>query len=128
MPSDGIALGHVALHEPRVVITNYIAEDLPKETGRLELALTKLRADLDRTLERGDVADGGEHREVLEAYRMFANDHGWSHKLHEAVGTGLNCRSRGGTRAVRHPRADVALDRLLICATACTTSRISAIA
>ena len=80
--SDGIALGHVVLHEPRVVITNYIAEDLPKEIKQLDAALVKtLRADLDRMLERGDVADGGEHRDVLEAYRMFANDHGWSHKL-----------------------------------------------
>ena len=91
--SDGIALGHVVLHEPRVVITNYIAEDLPKEIKQLDAALTKLRADLDRMLERGDVAEGGEHREVLEAYRMFANDHGWSHKLHEAVATGLTAEA-----------------------------------
>ena len=91
--SDGIALGHVVLHEPRVVITNYIAEDLPKEIKKLDAALTKLRADLDRMLERGDVAEGGEHREVLEAYRMFANDHGWSHKLHEAVATGLTAEA-----------------------------------
>src|ERR1044072_9226464 len=40
--SDGIALGHVVLHEPRVVITNYIAEDLPKEIKKLDAALTKL--------------------------------------------------------------------------------------
>ena len=91
--SDGIALGHVVLHEPRVVITNYIAEDLPKEIKRLDAALAKLRADLDRMLERGDVAEGGEHRDVLEAYRMFANDQGWSHKLHEAVATGLTAEA-----------------------------------
>jgi hypothetical protein len=83
----------VVLHEPRVVITNYIAEDLPKEIKRLDAALAKLRADLDRMLERGDVAEGGEHRDVLEAYRMFANDHGWSHKLHEAVATGLTAEA-----------------------------------
>src|SRR5260221_115015 len=41
--SDGIALGHVVLHEPRVIITNYIADDLPKEIKRLDAALTKLR-------------------------------------------------------------------------------------
>src|SRR5689334_24698615 len=46
--SDGIALGHVVLHEPRVVINNYIAEDLPKEIKRLDAALAKLRSDLDR--------------------------------------------------------------------------------
>ncbi len=91
--SDGIALGHVVLHEPRVVITNYIAEDLAKEVKRLDSALAKLRADLDRMLERGDMAEGGEHRDVLEAYRMFANDHGWSHKLHEAVATGLTAEA-----------------------------------
>src|SRR5205823_1076091 len=59
----------------------------------LDTAMTKLRADLDRMLERGDVADGGEHRDVLEAYRMFANDHGWSHRLHEAVATGLTAEA-----------------------------------
>ncbi|MGP8123255.1 MAG: phosphoenolpyruvate--protein phosphotransferase, partial [Xanthobacteraceae bacterium] len=91
--SDGIALGHVVLHEPRVVITNYIAEDLPKEIKRLDSALASLRADLDRLLERGDMAEGGEHRDVLEAYRMFANDHGWSHRLHEAVATGLTAEA-----------------------------------
>ncbi|MGB3271403.1 MAG: phosphoenolpyruvate--protein phosphotransferase [Xanthobacteraceae bacterium] len=91
--SDGIALGHVVLHEPRVVITNYIAEDLPAEIKRLDSALATLRADLDRMLERGDMAEGGEHREVLEAYRMFANDHGWSHRLREAVATGLTAEA-----------------------------------
>src|SRR6201991_2520590 len=91
--SDGIALGHVVLHEPRVVVNNYIAEDLPKEIKRLDTALAKLRSDLDRMLERGDVAEGGEHRDVLEAYRMFANDQGWSHKLHEAVATGLTAEA-----------------------------------
>jgi phosphotransferase system enzyme I (PtsP) len=91
--SEGIALGHVVLHEPRVVITNYIAEDLQKELRRLDNALNSLRADLDSLLERGDVAEGGEHRDVLEAYRMFANDHGWSHRLHEAVGTGLTAEA-----------------------------------
>jgi phosphotransferase system enzyme I (PtsP) len=91
--SDGIALGHVVLHEPRVVITNYIAEDVPKELKRLDTALAKLRADLDRMLERGDVADGGEHRDVLEAYRMFANDHGWSRRLSDAVATGITAEA-----------------------------------
>lgn len=91
--SDGIALGHVVLHEPRVTITNYIAEDVPKELKRLDASLTKLRSDLDRLLERGDVAEGGEHREVLEAYRMFANDHGWSRRLSDAVATGITAEA-----------------------------------
>ena len=29
--TEGIALGHVVLHEPRVVVTNFIADDVQKE-------------------------------------------------------------------------------------------------
>ena len=53
-------------------------------------------------LERGDVADGGDHREVLEAYRMFANDHGWSHRLQEAAATGLTAEA-----AVERVQSDI---------------------
>jgi phosphotransferase system enzyme I (PtsP) len=91
--NEGIALGHVVLHEPRVIITNFIADDIAKERARLESAITALRADLDAMLEHGDVPEGGEHREVLEAYRMFAHDRGWVHKLEEAVLTGLTAEA-----------------------------------
>ena len=60
--SDGIALGHVVLHEPRVIITNFIADDVPKELKRLDDAIDTLRADVDFMLDRGEVADGGENR------------------------------------------------------------------
>src|SRR5499427_9531733 len=91
--NEGMALGHVVLHEPRVVITNFIADDLPKELKRLEAAVETMRSDLDVLLERGEVADGGEHRDVLEAYRMFAYDRGWVHRLEEAVATGLTAEA-----------------------------------
>ena len=91
--NDGIALGHVVLHEPRVVITNFIADDVPKELRRLEAAVETMRSDLDTLLEHGEVADGGEHRDVLEAYRMFAYDRGWVHRLEEAVATGLTAEA-----------------------------------
>jgi phosphotransferase system enzyme I (PtsP) len=91
--SEGIALGHVVLHEPRVTITNFIADDVQKELERLDAAIATLRADVDVMLERGDVADVGEHREVLEAYRMFAYDRGWFHRMREAVMTGLTAEA-----------------------------------
>ena len=81
------------LHEPRVVITNVIADDVPRELKRLDAAIATLRADLDRLVEHRDVADGGEHRDVLEAYRMFAYDQGWLHKIREAVTTGLTAEA-----------------------------------
>src|SRR5580692_1235828 len=91
--TEGIALGHAVLHEPRVVITNFIADDVQKELKRLQSAVETLRSDLDVLLERGELADGGEHREVLEAYRMFADDRGWLHRLEEAVRTGLTAEA-----------------------------------
>jgi phosphotransferase system enzyme I (PtsP) len=91
--SEGIALGHVVLHEPRVVVTNFIADDIPKELQHLESAVETLRTHLDELLEHGDVVEGGEHRDVLEAYRMFAYDRGWIHKLEEAVMTGLTAEA-----------------------------------
>ena len=90
---EGIALGHVVLHEPRVSVQNVIADDVEGELKRLDEAIAALRRDLDLMLERGDVADGGEHRDVLEAYRMFAHDQGWLHRLREAVGTGLTAEA-----------------------------------
>src|SRR4029077_6063016 len=81
--SDGIALGHVVLHEPRVVVTNFIADDIPKELKHLESAVESLRTHLDELLEHGDVVEGGEHRDVLEAYRMFAHDRGWGYNPKE---------------------------------------------
>jgi phosphotransferase system enzyme I (PtsP) len=91
--SEGIALGHVVLHEPRVVVTNFIADDIPEELKHLESAVETLRTHLDELLEHGDVVEGGEHRDVLEAYRMFAYDRGWVHKLEEAVMTGLTAEA-----------------------------------
>src|SRR5471030_1413090 len=91
--AEGIALGHIVLHEPRVTVKNVIADDVQKELKRLDDSIVALRADLDLMLERRDVADGGEHREVLDAYRSFAHDQGWLHRLREAVGTGLTAEA-----------------------------------
>jgi len=91
--SEGIALGHVVLHEPRVVVTNFIADNVPKELEHLRGAIETLQSSLDEMLEHGDVVEGGEHRDVLEAYRMFAHDRGWVHKLEEAVMTGLTAEA-----------------------------------
>ena len=87
--SDGIGLGHVVLHDPRVEVTNLFAEDVSVEVRRLDEALGHLRLSIDDMLSRRDVAADGEHRAVLEAYRMFAHDAGWNRRLAEAVRNGL---------------------------------------
>ena len=91
--ADGIGLGHVVLHEPRVVITNLIAEDAETEGERLDVAVDRLRKSLDHMLANGEFSQHGEHREVLEAYRMFANDRGWIRKIEEAIRNGLTAEA-----------------------------------
>ena len=109
--SEGIGLGHVVLHEPRVVVKTFIAEDTDAELRRLDAALANLRASIDVLLDEGDVARAGEHRDVLEAFRMFANDRGWGRRLHEAVQTGITAeaaveRVQSDTRARMQRQTD----------------------
>jgi phosphotransferase system, enzyme I, PtsP len=102
--SEGVALGHAVLHEPRIVVTKLIAEDVELERRRLGQAVEELTGMIDGMLERGDLERAGEHREVLEAFRMFAHDCGWRRRLDEALLTGLTAeaavqRVRNDTRA-----------------------------
>ncbi|AZN73386.1 phosphoenolpyruvate--protein phosphotransferase [Georhizobium profundi] len=90
---DGIGLGYVVLHEPRVVVTNLLNDDMDLELKRLDEALGSLRISIDDMLSRRDVSMEGEHREVLEAYRMFAHDRGWVRKMEEAIRNGLTAEA-----------------------------------
>ena len=91
--SEGLALGHAVLHEPRVVVTKLIAEDTGRERVRLGESIEQLRTTIDDMLARVDMARAGEHRDVLEAYRMFAHDRGWIRRMEEAVSTGLTAEA-----------------------------------
>jgi len=90
---EGVGLGHVVLHEPRVVVTALIGEDAEQESARLDQAIAGLRLFVDDMLSRGDIGDQGEHRDILEAYRMFANDRGWVRRMHEAIRNGLTAEA-----------------------------------
>ena len=90
---EGVGLGHVVLHEPRVVVTALIGEDAEQESVRLDAAIASLRLFVDDMLSRDDIAEVGEHRDVLEAYRMFAHDRGWVRRMHEAIRNGLTAEA-----------------------------------
>jgi phosphotransferase system enzyme I (PtsP) len=91
--SEGIGLGHVVLHEPRVVVTNLLNEDTDREIERLVEAIGSLRLSIDDMLSRREVSQEGEHREVLETYRMFAHDQGWVRRMEEAIRNGLTAEA-----------------------------------
>jgi phosphotransferase system, enzyme I, PtsP len=90
--ADGVGLGHVVLHEPRIVVKQLIAEDIKVEMERLETAIGAMRKSLDLLIERGNMGLG-EHRDVLETFRRIAHDRGWLRRLREAVATGLTAEA-----------------------------------
>lgn len=91
--ADGVGLGHVVFHQPRITIKNLIAENVESELERLDSAIRAMRASIDELIERGDIAHNGEHREVLETFRMFAHDQGWLRRMREAALTGLTAEA-----------------------------------
>ena len=91
--NEGVGLGHVVLHEPRIVVTNLFNEDIEDELRRLEKSIGTLRLSIDDMMSRREVAFEGEHRAVLEAYRMFAHDRGWVRRLEEAIRNGLSAEA-----------------------------------
>ena len=88
---EGTAMGHVWLHEPRVVVTNLVADDPDKERERLHKAVDELRVSVDQML-AGAVGDV-DQVQVLEAYRMFANSKGWMRRMEEDIDRGLSAEA-----------------------------------
>jgi phosphotransferase system enzyme I (PtsP) len=91
--AEGVALGHVVLHEPRVVVDKLIAEDVQKERKRLEQAVEQLRSHVDELVDGSDAMRATDYSDVLETIRMFAHDRGWVQRLKEAVDTGLTAEA-----------------------------------
>ncbi|WP_442880596.1 phosphoenolpyruvate--protein phosphotransferase [Brevundimonas sp.] len=91
--AEGLAYGHVVLHEAPIPPENLLAEDPAVEEVRLREALVALKANIDSMLEGGQGKLAGAPFEVLETYRMFADDRGWNRSLEEAVRTGLTAEA-----------------------------------
>ena len=114
---EGAARGHVWLHEPRVVVTNLVAEDPERELERLDAAIDQLRVGVDDML-AGAASGDKEQLEVLEAYRMFANSKGWRRRMGEDIQAGLSAeaaveKEQSTARSRMHQVSDAYLrDRL----------------
>lgn len=109
--NEGLAMGRVVMHQPRVTIRQMVAEDPARERARLEAAVEGMHSAIDDLLARADIGHAGEHREILETYRMFAEDRGWLGRIGEAINAGLTAeaavqRVQDDTRARMHQITD----------------------
>ena len=89
----GLAAGAAVFHQPRITIEHVMAEDRDAELQRVYLAFDKMREQIDRMASQAEFGVGGEHEEVLETYKMFAYDEGWSRRIIEAIDSGLTAEA-----------------------------------
>ena len=89
----GLAMGAAVYHQPRITIEHVMAEDRDAELQRVYLAFDKMREQIDRMASQAEFGVGGEHEEVLQTYKMFAYDEGWSRRIIEAIDSGLTAEA-----------------------------------
>ncbi|MBW8297011.1 phosphoenolpyruvate--protein phosphotransferase [Sphingopyxis sp.] len=90
---DGMGAGVAVFHQPRITIEHTVAEDTEAERHRVYAAFDKMREQIDRMASQADFGVGGEHDEVIQTYKMFAYDEGWSRRINEAIDSGLTAEA-----------------------------------
>jgi phosphotransferase system enzyme I (PtsP) len=89
----GMAKGRAVFHQPRVIVEHTVAEDIEAERERVYGAFRKMREQIDNMAREAEFGTTGEHQEILETYRMFAYDEGWSRRINEAIDSGLTAEA-----------------------------------
>jgi len=89
----GMARGEAVFHQPRVVVEHTVADDVEAERDRVYSAFRKMREQIDAMTKDAEFGTAGEHQEILETYKMFAYDEGWSRRINEAIDSGLTAEA-----------------------------------
>ena len=89
----GMAKGTAVFHEPRIVVEHTVAEDIEAERDRVYAAFRKMREQIDNMAKEAEFGTSGEHHDILETYRMFAYDEGWSRRINQAIDSGLTAEA-----------------------------------
>ena len=89
----GMASGVAVYHQPRILIEHTVAEDVEAERHRVYAAFARMREQIDAMMGQAEFGTVGEHQEVLETYKMFAYDEGWSRRINESIDSGLTAEA-----------------------------------
>ncbi len=100
--NGGLGMGRAVLHQFHFEIGELVAEDPEIERRRLHQAFQEMHVALDDMLDGEVMENGGEHLDVLESFRMIAEDAGWVARIREAIDTGLTAEA-----AVQKVRDDI---------------------
>ncbi len=91
--NSGHGMGVAVVHKPHHNVRHLVAENPDHEHERLRSAVSEMHGALDDMLKATDLADGGEPRDILETYRMIAEDAGWLARMDEAISSGLTAEA-----------------------------------
>jgi phosphotransferase system enzyme I (PtsP) len=89
----GMGRGAAVFHEPRVSIEHTVADDTEAERARVYSAFRRMREQIEAMTREAEFGTAGEHQEILETYKMFAYDEGWSRRINEAIDSGLTAEA-----------------------------------
>ncbi|OYU15332.1 MAG: phosphoenolpyruvate--protein phosphotransferase [Alphaproteobacteria bacterium PA4] len=90
---DGLGRGTAVFHQPRVIVEHTVADDVEAERLRVYSAFQRMREQIDSMMGQAEFSVGGDHHDVLDTYKMFAYDEGWSRRINEAIDTGLTAEA-----------------------------------
>lgn len=88
----GIAIGPVVLHGAPVAGAALLTDDPARELDRLRDAADRMQRGLDELM-AGVPAASAASRDVLEAYRLVANDQGWLRRVADVIKGGLTAEA-----------------------------------
>jgi len=91
--NGGLGVGDAILHITDLPVADLVADDPDAERCRLHQAFSEMHGSLDELLADDALAEGGEHRDVLETYRLIAEDAGWLTRIEDAIETGLTAEA-----------------------------------
>ncbi len=91
--NSGLGMGTAVIHQAFYRVDQVVADNIEEQHALLDTAYATMHGELDTIMSAGALAGEGEPREIMEAYRMIANDAGWLEKLHAAIDSGLTAQA-----------------------------------
>jgi len=90
--NKGYGVGAALVHMRRHAVKELFTQNIQKELELLETARKKMVASIDESFNQ-NAPDVGEHIEILETYKMLADDKGWYKKIAAHINTGLTAEA-----------------------------------
>lgn len=91
--NGGLGMGVAVIHQAFYRVDQVVADNIEEQHALLDAAYSTMHGELDKIMSAGELKNAGEHRDIMEAYHMIANDAGWLEKLHAAIESGLTAEA-----------------------------------